>query len=164
MSTAYIDAFTVQSYGYSGENIACFTSLREPIDRLVSLYYYMLDKQGLPITRLLQDMSPEEVIAEMEKEWPLMRQTPLLSQIGTCPAVVVREGSKTPVLTMTSAAATCFYAVCGIYWKPPSLLLRPRTRLYAVAFSFLWQCVSTLYRVPCGVLVCPLVHAMSREM
>ena len=72
----------LQALGYKGNAIPCFTSIREPIDRLVSLYYYMLDKQGLAVTRLIQDMAPEEAVATMQEEWPLMRQTPLLSQMG----------------------------------------------------------------------------------
>jgi hypothetical protein len=69
--------------GYTGHNIPCYTSIREPIDRLVSLYYYIMDKRLLPVTVLLQDMSVSEVLAALSDIWPVMRQTPLLSHFGT---------------------------------------------------------------------------------
>jgi hypothetical protein len=71
--------------GYKGDNIPCFTSIREPIDRLVSLYYYVMDKWKRPVTVLLQDMSAQQVLAALSDIWPVMRQTPLLSHFGGCP-------------------------------------------------------------------------------
>ncbi len=78
--------------GYPHPNIPCFTSIREPIDRLVSLYYYMVERgqlgnargtRGIKGIPLLQDMTPGEVVAALSDIWPVMRQTPLLSHFGT---------------------------------------------------------------------------------
>ena len=68
--------------GFKGDNIPCFTSIREPIERLVSLYYYVMDKWKRPVTVLLQDMEVPEVLAALNDIWPVMRQTPLLSHFG----------------------------------------------------------------------------------
>ncbi len=72
-----------QRLGSTAENIPCYTSVREPIDRLVSLYYYVMDKWRRPVTKLMQDMTPVEALEAVEGLWPLMRQTPLLSHFGT---------------------------------------------------------------------------------
>ena len=78
-----VSVVCVQKAGSTATNIPCFTSVREPIERLVSLYYYVMDKWRRPVTKLLQDMTTEEAIAALQDLWPLMRQTPLLSHFGT---------------------------------------------------------------------------------
>jgi hypothetical protein len=65
-----------------GGNVPCFTSIRDPMDRLISLYYYMMHKDGKRVETLLQDMTPEQVVKELGEMWPIMRQVPMLAQFG----------------------------------------------------------------------------------
>ena len=78
--------FSQANHGVPG-NIPCYTNIREPVERLVSLYYYMLDKAaGVTATTqraaMLQDMTPEKAVAALASIWPLSRQTPLLAHFG----------------------------------------------------------------------------------
>ena len=114
------------SQGYAGDGIPCFTSIREPIDRLVSLYYYMSDRLSKKAAKvkLLQDMSPSEALAVLSDIWPVMRQTPLLSHFGAlmpCPVTVVnaqpipardRDEYLAPfiIIAVNGVLCTCMFA------------------------------------------------------
>ena len=79
----HVHVLLLQRAGSTATNIPCFTSIREPVERLVSLYYYVMDKWRIPVTKLLQDMTAAEAVEALQGLWPLMRQTPLLSHFGT---------------------------------------------------------------------------------
>ena len=106
---------TLQAAGSEATNIPCYTSVREPMDRLVSLYYYMMDKWRRPVTKLLQEMSAQEAITALEGLWPLMRQTPLLSHFGACASTVYVDvdafGEKYPQLRIAPAQGCNVVAV-----------------------------------------------------
>ncbi len=62
--------------------VPCFTTIRDPMERLVSLFYYIKTRDRVNVTTALQDMAPEDAVAELSEMWPLMRQMPLLTQFG----------------------------------------------------------------------------------